>query len=169
ALERPPPAPKPALLPPAPAAPPTASLPAIVLPEMTRTVRAPGLVGKVDGPSLKRPPPRPLPPFPPGPPTPPRAWLPLSVLPATVGIAPKRFAMPPPRPSPPSPPPAPWPPTAWLSVIVLLLTVTVMPPEERVGLCPLAASPPPWPVPRKVPAVLPSPPTARLWRSVTLL
>jgi hypothetical protein len=83
----------------------------------------------------------------------------------TVRVAPKVFAMPPPSASAPLPPSAPWPPVAWLSVIVLLLTVVVVPPEPT----PLLANPPPMPLPRKEPDALPAPPTARLWRSVTLL
>src|SRR6516225_9950405 len=169
ALEMPPPAPVPALLPPTPGAPPSASLSVRVVPWTVRTVGAPRLVGKVDGPSLKRPPPRPLPPLPPAPPAPPRAWSPLSVLPETVRIAPKTFATPPPNASSPLPPSAPWPPTAWLSAIVLLLTAVVLAPGGPPNLWPLVYSPPPSPVPRMLPAVLPSPPTARFWRSVTLL
>src|SRR5262245_52529308 len=167
ALAMPPPAPRPALPPPGPAAPPLASLSVIVLPSTVRLVGAPGLLGCVEGLSLKRPPPKPLPPLPPAPPAPPRAWLPVSVLSETVRTAPKIVARPPPRASPPLWPLAPWPPMACLSAIVLLRTVVVLPPEGPLLLEPYVARPPPWAVPRKVPAVLPSPPTAQLSRRVT--
>src|SRR5262249_9124578 len=118
-LQRPPPAPLPA------AAPPLASLSVIVLPRTVRTVGAPGLVGRVDGLSLKRPPPKPPPPWPPVPPAPPSAWLPVSVLSETVRTAPKVLARPPPRASPPLWPLASRPPMAWFSMIALLPTVVV--------------------------------------------
>src|SRR6516165_8505439 len=98
----------------------------MLLPSTVRLVGAPRLVGDVEGASLKRPPPWPLPPLPPTPPAPPSAWLPRTVQPGTVRTAPSRFAIPPPSPSPPLPPAPPWPPRASLSASVLLLIVAVL-------------------------------------------
>src|SRR5262249_39855034 len=76
---------------------------------------------------------------------------------------PRRFATPPPRAA------APRPPIAWLCATVLSRSVVVLPLEGRNVLLPSLASPPPMPALTRGAAVLPSPPPARLWRSVTLL
>src|SRR5262245_7883774 len=105
------------------------------------------------------PPPSPLPP-----PSPPCARLWATALPEMLTKPPSVFATPPPSASPPRPP------TASLWSIVLSRRLTTLPGEGVTKwLLPLFPSPPPMPAPTMVPVVLPSPPTARLWRSVTLL
>src|SRR5262249_61631849 len=78
---------------------------------------------------------------------------------------------PPQRISPTPPPGGPprWPPTACLCARVLSRSVPSLPLEGANGFLPLFQRPPPMPASTKVPAVLPSPPAARLCRSVTLL
>src|SRR5262249_32279752 len=90
-----------------------------------------------------------------------RLWF--SVLPEMLTTPPRIFATPPPSAAPP------WPPTAWLCATVLSRSVTSLPLERANGFLPLFQRPPPMPASTKVPAVLPSPPAARLCRSVTLL
>jgi hypothetical protein len=60
-------------VPPLPAPPPVAELSVMVLPVTVRVAGVPAFAGAAEGPSLKMPPPKPLPPLAPEPPAPPTA------------------------------------------------------------------------------------------------